>query len=344
MAQVLITGASGLIGSHIAEYFSGEGIDVTALARRESNTDFLKSIGVKIIYGDITDTEMLYDLFDGGYDFVIHTAAKVSDLGEYDDFYLTNVTGTLNVLKAAHKNNIENVIVTGSISCFGEEHSEKIKDETSGYNPHYPYFLDKIFPSPFNYYRDSKVEACIKAIEFAEAYSLSLAVIHPGWVYGEREFHSGFYDYLMTVKSGIPAVPGSRRNKFHSVYARDLARMYYEIFRMKPSGINEYLAVSPVAEYQYRLLDKLCEKAGLRIPFRLPKWFIYPPALITELIYALFRINSAPPISRSRVNIFYDNIEYSAEKLIKETGFRLAYTFEESVENTIKWYKTNNYL
>jgi len=131
MNRILLTGATGLTGSHIAEYFAGMGTDVTCLVRKGSNTRLLDSLNLPIIYGDITDKESLKNSFNNKFDYIIHTAAKVSDWGKYDDFYKINVTGTLNVLEAAFINGIRNVIITGSISCYGEESSTEIKYENS---------------------------------------------------------------------------------------------------------------------------------------------------------------------------------------------------------------------
>ncbi len=343
MNNVLITGANGLIGSHIAEYFTGEGLGVTCLIRNNRRSEILETLNVEIKYGDITDFDSLTKSFFGKA-FIIHTAAKVSDWGTFADFYKTNVTGTMNVLKAAVHCGIKNVITTGSISCYGEESSTEIKNEDGLYDSHYKYFLDRIFSSGMNYYRDTKADANILAIHYAKENNLNLTIIDPAWIYGEREFHSGFFEFLKSIKSGLRFVPGSKGNRFHTIYARDLAKVYYLAYKKKLEGINQILAVAPRAEYQYKLFDSFCVEAGYKIPYRIPKFMIYPFALSIELFYKIFQIKNPPPISRSRVNIFYDNIEYSDKKLKNLLGFKLDYTFEESIRKTVGWYKENNYL
>lgn len=230
MNSVLITGAGGLLGSHIAEYFTGKGIHVTCLIVNNNSYEFLESLNVEIKYGDITDFNSLIKAFSG-YSSIIHAAAKVVDWGSYADFYETNVSGTLNVLKAALDCGIKNVIITGSISCYGEESSTEIKNEDSSYDSHYNYFLDGIFSSGMNYYRDTKAEANKKAIQYAQENNLNLTIINPAWIYGEREFHSGFYEFLKSIKRGLRFVPGSRKNRFHTIYVRDLAKIYYLAYK-----------------------------------------------------------------------------------------------------------------
>ncbi|RJP70983.1 MAG: NAD(P)-dependent oxidoreductase [Ignavibacteriales bacterium] len=344
MGRILVTGANGLIGSHITEYFHSKGISPFCMVRERSDTGFLKMLGADIVYGDVTDLQKLISVFNSGIDFVIHTAAKVGDWGTYEDFRKVNVEGTSNVLKAAYANSINNLIITGSVSCYGEESSSIVKDENYPYSSHYKYFMDKIFPSALNFYRDTKAEANVQAIKFAELNQFNLTILEPAWVYGEREFHSGFYDFIKLVKGGLHFLPGSKKNKFHTIYARDLGKIYYLSYKKELQGVNKILAVAPEAPNQFNLFNLFCEKAGIKIPHRIPKSIIYPPAFLTELMYTISRSKNAPPISRGRVNIFYDNIEYSSEKLKALLDFTPDYSLEESIEKTILWYKENKYL
>ena len=87
-----------------------------------------------------------------------------------------------------------------------------------------------------NYYRDSKAIATKKAIEFAKENDLNLTILEPVWVYGEREFHTGFYEYLKDVKNGLPVVPGCKKNKFHVVYAGDVADAFYLVYQKNDQG------------------------------------------------------------------------------------------------------------
>ena len=164
--NILITGASGFIGGHVAKYFTEKGERITCLLRPGSDTSFIDDLQINKTIGDILEMESLIKAFKG-IDFVIHVAAKVGDWGKYEDFYKTNVQGTLNVLKAALHNKIHNVIITGSVSSYGEEDCPKPKDESSPYRSHYPYFLDKMFPSAMNYYRDTKALMTSESIAFA---------------------------------------------------------------------------------------------------------------------------------------------------------------------------------
>ena len=343
MSKILVTGATGLIGSHLVEHLLSQNEEVYCLVRPHSNTSLLSTLPVKLRSGDIKDLPSLREACQD-MDAIIHIAAHVADWGGWEDFKNSNIDGTLNILQAAKENKISNTIITGSISCYGEENFNGIKDENYPYNSHYSYFLDKLFPCKMNYYRDSKALGCQQAINFARENNLNLTVIHPAWVYGEREFHSGFFEYLKLAKSKIPFLPGSSRNKFHSIYAGNLARAYYLALQKKLLGIHQFLIADqevPTLNNFYRLF---CRELGIKKPGNLPKWLIYPTGFLWELVYTILKIKSPPLLSRGRVNIFYDNIEYSSLKAQKELQFKSELSLNEAIAQTAAWYRQRNLL
>lgn len=343
MSEILITGATGFIGSHIAEYFCQKGLSVTCFVRKGSNLSNIKDLPVKYKFGDIEDLNSLINAFKGA-DFVVHSAAQVSDWGGYNRFYAVNVEGTLNVLKACLENNIKDVIITGTNSVYGEEAAVNVKDEGSPYNSHYGYFLDRVFPCQMNYYRDTKAVAEQKAIEFAKDNNVNMTVIQPVWVYGEREVHSVFYGYLKSAKDGMPFLPLGNKNKLHVIYAKDLAMAYYMIFVKKLSGINRFIIGNEQAEPMDKIFSTFCKVAAIKKPINLPKFISYPLGFCLELLYTLFKMKHPPLLTRGRVNTFYDNIEYSINKARVEVGFKNEYTLEEGIKNTVIWYRENNLL
>jgi nucleoside-diphosphate-sugar epimerase len=341
--KVLLTGGTGLAGSHIAELLKKEKINVTAIVRANSDTSHLSSLEIPLIQADITDKEQV-DKITGDFDAVIHTAAKCSDWGSYDSFYRTNVTGTLNILEFAHIRGIKNVIVTGSISSYGEENYQGKKDESYPFKSHYPYFLDKVFPCRLNYYRDTKALCEKETIRFAKEKKMEITIIEPVWIFGEREFHSGFYEYLLSVKKGNRLMPGSSKNKFHVIYAGDLAKAYLLALKKERSGTTKYLAGNRCAQNMDTIFSLFCEKANIPVPKKVPKWLIYPAAFFIEMLYTVLNKKNPPPLTRGRVNMFYDNIEYDVAKIEKELGFKAETPLEEAIEKTVEWYKENKYL
>lgn len=338
MNRVMITGATGFIGSHITRAFCENQVRVGCLIRKGSNISNLEGLPVESRTADIRNSEDLIRALNG-YDWVIHNAAKVADWGNYANFYQTNVLGTVNVLTACVQVGIKNIIMTGSNSVYGEENSSTVKDEASPYNSHYRYFGDSLFSCSLNYYRDTKALAKKEALAFAEKHNLNLTILEPVWVYGERELNTGFYEYLKTAKAGIPFLPGAKQNKFHVIYAGDLARAYFLAYTKQLVGQNCILVGNQQAESMDRIYRLFCSEAGLKKPGNIPKALTYPAALLLELLYTIINSSRPPFLTRGRVNMFYDNLEFSVEKAHQILGFRNAFSLEEGIKRTVFWYK-----
>jgi nucleoside-diphosphate-sugar epimerase len=302
------------------------GEDVRALARADA---------------DLRDSASVLEVCREA-DCVIHNAAMAADWGRYEDFYDNNVTGTLNVLKACVKNGVEHVIVTGSCSVYGEEDCSFIKDENSPLHSHYTYFLDKIFPCAMNYYRDTKRIAREQTINFARENGLLLTIIDPVWVYGEREFHSVFYEYLKAARYGFPFCMGNKKNRFHVIYARDLARAFYLAYKMKAAGC--YIIGNRETASMDEIFSRFCEEAGYAKPRNAPKALTYPMGFAMELLWTIFRAKKPPFMTRGRVNMFYDSASYGIQRAKDVLGFESEYTLSQGIKNTVNWYKENGHL
>lgn len=311
--------------------------------RHSSDTAFLKTLDVEIINVDFNDAQALENAMKPA-DMLIHTAGLVNDWSSYKEFYETNVVLTQKVLKAALNCGIRDVIVTGSNASYGEENSTTIKSENSPPNPRYPYFLDKLIPNRLNHYRVTKCMASCQAMRFAEEHNLNLTVLEPVWVFGEREFSSGFYEYMKIASTKIPFFPGSSHNKFHVIYAGDLAKAYLQVCTKKLTGIHRFLLGNETVDRMEDIYAAFCKEMGVKKPHRLPKQIMVVPALLMELFAECFRFKKPPLLSRSRLNMFYDNIQYSTSRARELIGFRQDTSLESGIRRTVKWYKENKLI
>jgi nucleoside-diphosphate-sugar epimerase len=343
MDRILLSGATGFIGSHVAEALCGQGFSCVLFVRDPSRLSRELSDCCEVRAGDIRDAAALADAARGCSS-AVHIAGLAADWGSSADFHEMNVRGTLNVLDACRRNRIAHAIVTGSISSYGEEDCFAIKDESYPYNSHYPYFLDGLFPCGMNRYRDSKAEATRQASSFAAEHGIHCTILEPAWVYGEREFTTGFYSYVKAVRQGCRYMPGSKTNTFHVIYVRDLAQAYALAARKRLPGIERIIIGNPRPESMHRIFHLFCAEAGLEPPRLLPQWVAYLPALLLECIATLLRKRKCPALTRGRVNMFYDSIGYSVEKASRLLGFACKHTLEEGIHNTVAWYRDNGCL
>ena len=96
--KALVTGATGCIGSHLAEELLNQGHQVRALVRKSSNLNEICHLPMELFYGDVTDRDAVRKAM-AGMDVVFHTAARMND-GLWKIFHEQNIAGTLNLLEA----------------------------------------------------------------------------------------------------------------------------------------------------------------------------------------------------------------------------------------------------
>ena len=341
--KIFVTGATGFIGSYLVDKLLGDGHEVTIYARKTSSLDFLPKDRIKIEYGDIRDGNRLKEVLSS-FDAVYHNAALVSDWGEKEEFYQTNVEGTKNILNAIQENHIKRLVLTSTIGVIGEENSPFAKDEISPYKPRINYFLSRFFESDMNHYRITKMLAEKEAIEFCKRHNIALTVIRPTWVYGPREFHSGAYYSCSIILKKVPFFPVGKINRFHVIYVEDLACAMASVLEKDFLGINIFIIGSEHPPLAKEYLGSYCKALGVDMPNTLPEFFFYPVGLILECIYKLLRIKKVPALTRSRVKMYYCNNTYNVSKAKDELGFTASTPLTEGVEKTVKWWRQNGYL
>ena len=129
---ILVTGGTGLIGSHLDEQLVAEGHRERVLVRPASQRGELVDLPVEWVNGDLLDAGSLQTAMHGVKQ-VYHLAATMDDWGPWELFYEANVTGTENVCAAALAAGVERLIFTSSIAATGLEDYSGLKDESFPY-------------------------------------------------------------------------------------------------------------------------------------------------------------------------------------------------------------------
>lgn len=327
----LVTGATGLLGSHIVEQLRKRNLPVRALVRRGSDIAWLKTQGVEFVEGDITDAASLRAAC-AGVDVVYHSAAKVGDWGPWEDFQRITIDGTRNILEAAIAAKVRRFVHISSISAYGYYTKDITVDETFdlGY---------KLYKWAF--YSKSKVEAERIVWAAHKAGRIELTVIRPAWIYGERDRTTIARLYRM-IKAGQAKILGRGDNRLNVVYAGNIAEAAITAAAM-PEANGEAFNCSNDGEItQQQYFDLLARTIGaLPVTRHAPYKAAYFVGFLLECLGHAFNWKKPPFVTRYAVWLMGRRSYFSAEKARKKLGWKPTITYEVGVPNTVKWYREN---
>ncbi|MEZ4720911.1 MAG: NAD-dependent epimerase/dehydratase family protein [Flavobacteriales bacterium] len=329
--MILITGATGIVGSHILVELLKRGQRTRALVRRESdfvaiqqllNQAQLKDDNVEYVEGDVTDPLSLVRAVSGCQD-VYHCAAMVSfspaDLSRMNE---VNVVGTSNVVNASLAEGIKRLCYISSTAAIGDELISGYLSEQSGWTS------DKHRSG----YSLSKRYAELE-VQRGRQEGLSAVIVNPGIIIGAGQWGKSSTSMIVSCRNGMRFYP-TGSNGF--VDARDVARFSIEAIE---KGLFEgrYLLVGENASY-HRIFTLICESLGAAKPsIKIPKALANP---VRRVLYImdLMRINpfgiTAETMQSAYRNVRYDNSNATA------LGFKF-HTMEEAVGSAVSVYQTN---
>ncbi len=190
---VLITGATGFIGSHLAEELHRKGYKLRCLVRKTSNLRWLKHLPIEYIYGDLFDAEMLRRSVEG-VDYVYHVAG-VTKAKNREEYFRGNHLGTRNLLDAVRevKPDLKRFILVSSLAAVGPSLNGQPVDETTHYHP-------------ITSYGESKMEAEKECLQLTD--SIPVTVVRPPAVYGPRD--KDIFAFFDTMNKGLQPMIGFR--------------------------------------------------------------------------------------------------------------------------------------
>ena len=192
--KVLITGADGFIGSHLAEYLVKKGYKVRAMCIYNSFNswgwldDIDKSINneIEIVLGDIRDSKSVSDAVKG-MNAVVHLASLIAIPHSYHSPYSylnTNITGTLNIMEACMNNNIDSIIHTSTSEVYGDTLKMPISENNIQYAK-----------SP---YAATKIGADQIAQSYYSSFDLPVTIIRPFNTFGPRQSNRAIIPTIIT--------------------------------------------------------------------------------------------------------------------------------------------------
>ena len=330
--KILITGASGFIGSFIVEEALKRGFETWAAVRKSSSREYLQDERIKFIELNLSSKEQLVEqLRNHQFDYVVHAAGVTKCLNKAD-FRRINTEGTKNLVDAliALQMPLKRFVYLSSLSVFGA-----IKEQLP-----YDEIRETDTPQPNTAYGRSKLEA--------EQYLDTLGsripyiILRPTGVYGPRE--KDYFVMAKSIQQHTDFAVGYQRQDITFVYVDDVVQAVFLAIEKGQTGRKYFLSDGEV--YQSTTFSNLVHEELGRpwwIRITAPVWVL---RIITFLGEHISRITGKVSVlNNDKFNILKQrNWRCDITPARKELGFEPKVQLEEGVKTTIKWYKDNNWL
>jgi nucleoside-diphosphate-sugar epimerase len=324
--RALVTGATGFIGSHLAEVLKDKGWDVRALVRISSRTDFLKKIEVETAVGDVRDKETLKAAL-AGREVVFHAAAFVGEWGAAEDYYNTNVGGMKNLIDACDETGVRRLVDVSSVSVHGYEGFNRDTEES-------PYVASVTF------YGDTKLEAEKLLWEAHAQGRIEATSIRPSMVWGPRDRAFLTKIILLLMRKRFVYIDSGR----HIAGLAHVRNVCDALFRaaQTPSSAGKAFIITDDDETTYRdIVEKLCGELNLKKPrFSISYGTAKSLANLSEKYYRRIGAKEAPILTKTGVVCLGNDLSFDCSRAKALLGYAPRYFFPQSLPEYLDWFKS----
>jgi farnesol dehydrogenase len=321
--MILLTGATGYLGSQIARELIVRGMPFRVLVRDDSRLDFNPAaVACEVVLGDLCDSESLERALRG-VKRVIHTAALVKMwVRDAREFTRVNVDGFKNLLRAASQAGVERVIYTSSFLALGPSPNPNVGEGLHN-------------PGPYsNEYEETKARA-LEWLRSEGFHRFPVVALFPGVIYGpgprtEGNLVGGMIDQYLAGK--FPGLLGSGEQRWSFSYNADVVSAHLAALEKGNPG-EEYLLAGDNRSLNdfFRVLQEL---SGARWSVRHLPFLAGKMAGAVEVARA--RLSGRyPQLTPGVVEIFKHDWVYSSAKAIRDLGYRVI-PLEEGLKKTIE--------
>jgi nucleoside-diphosphate-sugar epimerase len=322
--KVLVTGATGFVGGHLAEALCRRKDQVTALARSPVKARTLAGLGIRVIEGHLDDRAAIAAAVEGQ-ELIYHVAGVVAS-GDEAGFQRANVGGTRNLLAAAAlEARRPRVVLVSSMAAAGPA------------SPGHP-LVGTEPPRPVTAYGRSK----LAAEALVTGSGLPWTILRPPTVYGPRDRE--VLKLFRLARLGLVPVFGDGRQELSAVYVLDLAdaliaaaisrtalgRIYYPCHPQVFSGAEFVRTIGKAMGKRLRVLP---------VPSTVGRGLL----AVTQLAARLSRQPTILTVDKGN-EFFQPAWTGDPQPMTRDTGWRAVYDLERGLKETWRWYRSAGWL
>lgn len=326
--RVLVTGASGFLGGHVAELFSGRGDSVRALVRKTSNTKHLAKLkNVELFEGSVEQVERVREAVDG-VDAIVHCAGIVKAKST-DEFFAVNTGGTSNLVEAARRlgSKLRRFVHVSSLeACGPSPDGGPVRPDQE---------------NPVTGYGRSKLAA--EKVVLAAKDAMNVTILRPGAIYGPRD--GEILEVFKSIQRGLLPLVAGGTAKGVWIYATDCAEACVRAVEADvPSG-RVYFVDDGCGPLDQRQMCADAERALGRKAF--VRASLPVPLLMTVArgVEVFGRVAGKPVmLTREKANMLLQHWVCSSEATRKDLGWEPRVPWSEGVNRAVEWYRQNGWL
>lgn len=320
---VLVTGASGFIGSAVCRYLARQGYTVRALHRPSSDLAALEGLSVERRVGDLFDLDSLVRAASGAR-WVFHVAAVAEYWRQRPERVIRGaVEGTRNVVQACRQAGVERLVLTSSLAALGIPRHGELLTESNVFNL-------PVKRSPYGY---AKRQAEVEALR-AAGQSVQVVIVNPSIVLGAGDVHQISGSLVIQAARGHTFL--YTRGGTNIVHIEDVAAGHVAAAERGRSG-ERYLLGGENLTYQ-QLFTLLAEAVGAQPPWLLlPDWAVGPTASLIDLIRRIIPL----PLEGNQLRLSRQRLFCDTSKASRELGLTRTRPARQAIVEAFAWYRAH---
>lgn len=332
--KVLVTGATGFTGGHLARGLKARGYDVTAMVRGwtgaapSASALALERDGIALVEGDLAVPETLAAAVSGGFDVVYNIAALYRQAALPDSvYYQVNATGVGQLIEAAAHAGVRRVVHCSTVGVHGDvEHPPAGEDAPL---------------RPGDVYQVSKVKGEEEARAAAHRTGVEVVIARPSGIYGPGDRR------LLKLFRGVArrrfVILGDGRIFYHLTFIDDLVEGFRLCGDAPGAAGRTYILAGAEVPTLNELAAMIAAAANVGAPrLHLPVWPVWLAGAACEALCAPFGIE--PPLYRRRVDFFTKSRAFDISRARAALGYAPSVSLREGIRRTLAWYKEHAWL
>jgi dihydroflavonol-4-reductase len=324
---ILVTGATGFTGGHLARYLAARGNAVRALVREPSHATDLAAAGIEVVVGDLARPETVTSAV-AGVDVVYNIAALYRQAGLSEATYrAVNAEAVGWLVAAAGQSGVRRVVHCSTVGVHGDiEH---------------PPATEEAPLKPGDVYQATKLEGERLAHQAASRSGIELVVVRPSGIYGPGDRR------LLKLFRGVArrrfVILGSGEIFYHLTHIDDLVAGLHLAGTVPRAAGRTYILAGGEVTTLNELVAIIAGEAGVE-PRRvhLPVWPFWLAGAACEAVCAPFGLE--PPLYRRRVDFFTKSRAFDISRARAELGFAPAVDLRSGARRTLDWYREQGWI